>query len=111
MTTTISPTVRFSKILVATDFTDVSDSGLAYAKSLTRAFDSELLLVHVADPIAHISIPDGGWVDDTERIKSELEATESVGAALRSEGFKAKEACAFGGIAHEIAEMCREQQA
>src|SRR5262249_32156109 len=34
-----------------------------------------------------------------------------VGAALRSEGFKAKEACAFGGIAHEIAEMCRVQQA
>jgi nucleotide-binding universal stress UspA family protein len=111
MTTTIPPTVRFSKILVATDFTDVSDSGLAYAKSLARAFDSELLLVHVADPIAHINIPEGGWVDESARIKSELEATESVGAALRSEGFRAKEACAFGGVAQEIVEECRNQQA
>lgn len=111
MTTTISPTVRFSKILVAIDFTDVSDSGLAYAKSLARAFDSELFLVHVADPIAHINIPEGGWVDDSERIQSELEDTESVGADLRCEGLKAKEACVFGGVAEEIAEVCRKQQA
>jgi nucleotide-binding universal stress UspA family protein len=111
MSTAISPAVRFSKILVATDFTDASASGLAYAKSLARAFDSELLLVHVADPMTHISIPEGGWVDDSERIESEVEATESVGAALRSEGFKAKEACAFGGVAQEIAEVCRKQQA
>jgi nucleotide-binding universal stress UspA family protein len=110
-TTTISPAVRFSKILVAMDFTDVADSGLAYAKSLARAFDSELLLVHVTDPIAHINIPEGGWVDDSARIKNEMEATESLGAALRAEGFRAKETCAFGGVAHEIAERCRERQA
>lgn len=111
MSTTISPTVRFSKILIATDFTDASDNGLAYAKSLARTFDSELLLVHVADPIAYIYIPEGGWVDDSTRIKRELETTKSVGVALRSEGFRAKEACAFGGVAHEITEICREQQA
>ena len=97
-TTTAAPAIKFSEILIATDFSDASDSVLAYAKSMARNFDSELLLVHVTAPVAHIAIPEGAWVDnDSARIESELEATQSAGAALRSEGFKANQLCAFGG--------------
>ena len=103
MTTTAAPAIKFSEILIATDFSDASDSALAYAKSMARNSDSELLLVHVAAPVAHIAIPEGAWADDdSARIDAELHATQSAGAALRSEGFKAKELCAFGGVANEI---------
>lgn len=111
-TTTAAPAIKFSEILIATDFSDASDSVLAYAKSMARNFDSELLLVHVTAPVAHIAIPEGAWVDnDSARIESELEATQSAGAALRSEGFKANQLCAFGGVASEITQAAAEHNA
>lgn len=111
-TTTAAPAIKFSEILIATDFSDASDSALAYAKSMARTFDSEMLLVHVAAPVAHIAIPEGAWMDDdSARIEAELHATQSAGAALRSEGFKAKELCAFGGVENEITHAAAEHHA
>jgi nucleotide-binding universal stress UspA family protein len=109
MTTATAPAIKFSEVLIATDFSDVSDSALAYAKSLARTFESELLLVHVADPAAHIVVPEGAWTDDSARIALEIETTQSAGASLRSEGFKAKEFCAFGGVAGGIAQVAGER--
>jgi nucleotide-binding universal stress UspA family protein len=112
MTTTAAPAIKFSEILIATDFSDASDNALAYAKGMARNFDSELLLVHVTAPVAHVAIPEGGWVDDdSARIQSELEATQGAGAALRSEGFKAIQLCAFGGVANEITQAAAEHHA
>jgi nucleotide-binding universal stress UspA family protein len=109
MTTTAAPAIRFSEILIATDFSAGSDSALAYAKGMALNFDSELLLVHVTNPVAHVAIPQGAWMDDdSARIEAELHATQSVGAALRSEGFKAQELCAFGGVANEITQAAAE---
>jgi len=78
MTTATAPAIKFSEVLIATEFSDVSDNALAYAKSLARTFESRLLLVHVADPIAHIAIPQGGWADDPARITKEVETTQSA---------------------------------
>lgn len=112
MTTTAAPAIKFSEILIATDFSDASDNALAYAKGMARNFDSELLLVHVTAPVAHVAIPEGGWVDDdSARIQFELEATQGAGAALRSEGFKAIQLCAFGGVANEITQAAAEHHA
>jgi nucleotide-binding universal stress UspA family protein len=111
MTTTSAPAIDFSEILIATDFSDTSDNALAYAKAFARTFGSELLLVHVADPVAHIAVPEAGWADDPARIQCELEATRNAGAALRTEGFKAKELCAFGGVAEEIMEAADHDHA
>jgi nucleotide-binding universal stress UspA family protein len=108
--TTATTAIKFSEILIATDFSDASDSALAYAKSMARKFDSELLLVHVATPVSHIAIPEGGWADDdSTRIESELKATQSAGASLRSEGFNAKQLCAFGGVTNEIIRTAAER--
>ena len=109
MTTATAPAIKFSEVLIATEFSDVSDNALAYAKSLARTFESELLLVHVADPLAHVAIPQGGWADDPARITKEVETTQSAGASLRSEGFKAQEFCAFGGVADEIGHVAGER--
>ena len=111
MTTATAPAIKFSEVLIATEFSDVSDNALAYAKSLARTFESELLLVHVADPLAHVAIPQGGWADDPARITKEVKTTQSAGASLRSEGFKAQEFCAFGGVADEIGHVAGERDA
>jgi nucleotide-binding universal stress UspA family protein len=110
MTTTSASAIDFSKILVATDFSDTSDNALAYAKAFARTFGSELLLVHVADPIAHITVPEAAWADPA-RIQCELEATRDAGAALRAEGFKVEELCPFGGVAEEITEAADHDHA
>lgn len=111
MTTTSVPvTTRFSTILIATDFSDASDNALGYAAALARTFRSELLLVHVTDPVSHIAVPEAAWVgDDSARIRGELETTEAAGAALRAEGLKARELCAFGEVAREIAYTAEQQ--
>jgi nucleotide-binding universal stress UspA family protein len=111
MTTAIAPATKFSEILIATDFSDASDSALGYAKAWAKAFNAELLLVHVAEPVAHIAVPEGGWADDGTRIECELETTESAGAALRAEGIKAKNLCAFGGVASEIVHTAEREHA
>jgi nucleotide-binding universal stress UspA family protein len=51
MTTAIAPATRFTEVLIATDFGQEADRALAYAKSIVRASDGELLLVHVAEPV------------------------------------------------------------
>lgn len=101
----------FSEILIATDLSDTSDNALGYAKAMARAFDSELLLVHVTDPIAHVTVPEGAWADDSARIEWEMEATRNAGTALRAEGLKAKDLCLFGAVASEVAEAAKQQHA
>lgn len=108
--TTVSAS-GLSEILVATDFTDTSDKALAYAKAIAKTFDSELLLVHVADPIAHIAVPEAAWADDSTRIQCEIEATQNAGEVLRAEGLKASALCEFGGIAQEVAQAAQQERA
>lgn len=64
MTTAVALATTFTEVLIATDFGQESDRGLAYAKSVVRASSGELLLVHVAEPEPHIGIPEGAWLGD-----------------------------------------------
>ncbi|MGA9717450.1 MAG: universal stress protein [Acidobacteriaceae bacterium] len=110
MTTTAAvPVKTFTKVLIATDFGQEADRALAYAKSIVRASDGELLLVHVAEPVPHINIPEGGWVDDPRRPQREIDQTDAAGAALRAEGFRAMALCPFGSVPEELAETARNR--
>ena len=112
MTSAIVPATTFNEVLVATDFGQEADRALAYAKSVVRSSDGELLLVHVAEPAPHISIPEGAWVgDDPLRAQRESGQTEAAGEALRAEGFRAAALCSFGGVAEEVAEAARKHKA
>ena len=64
MTTAVAPANTFTEVLIATDFGQESDRALAYAKSVVRASNGALLLVHVAEPEPHRSTPEGGRVGD-----------------------------------------------
>lgn len=111
MTTAVAPATTFTEVLIATDFGQEADRALAYAKSIVRASDGELLLVHVAEPVPHIAIPEGDWVDDPHRAQQEIDHTEAAGAALRAEGLRAVALCPFGSVAEEVAEAARNRKA
>ena len=111
MTTAVAPATTFTEVLIATDFGQEADRALAYAKSVVRASNGELLLVHVAEPVPHIAIPEGGWVCDPLRAKREIEQTETAGVALGTEGLRAVALCPFGSLAEEVAEAARNHNA
>jgi nucleotide-binding universal stress UspA family protein len=111
MTTAVAPATSFNEVLIATDFGQEADRALAYAKSIVRASDGELLLVHVAEPVPHFVIPEGAWVDDPLRAKREIESTEATGNALRADGFRAVAMCPFGSVTEEIADAARNHHA
>jgi nucleotide-binding universal stress UspA family protein len=111
MTTAVAPATTFTEVLIATDFGQEADRALAYAKSVVRGSDGELLLVHVAEPVPHIAIPEGGWVDDPLRAQREIDQTEAAGVALRAEGLHAVALCRFGSVAEEVAEAARNHRA
>jgi nucleotide-binding universal stress UspA family protein len=111
MTTAVAPATTFTEVLIASDFGRESDRALAYAKSVVRASEGELLLVHVAEPVPHIAIPEGGWVDDPLCAQREIDQTEAAGVALRAEGLRALALCPFGSVAEEVAEAARNQNA
>ena len=55
--------VTFERILVPTDFSEISQLALEYAKVIAKSGNSELLLVHVSPPVALITPPEAAWID------------------------------------------------
>jgi len=41
--------IALKKILVATDFSELSDAALAYGRELARSFGAQLVVLHVAE--------------------------------------------------------------
>jgi nucleotide-binding universal stress UspA family protein len=108
MSNAIAKSVGFSEILVATDFSRQADYALEVAKSIARESKGELLLVHVSQPASHIALPEGGWLDVSSLLQQAEDATETAGAVLREEGFRAKALCCYGGVTSEIVREAKE---
>lgn len=89
-TTTHPVAVTFEHILVPTDFSDASQRALEYAKTLAKQENSELLLAHVSLGANLITPPEAAWIDATEIEGLEQQELEQSGAALRSEGYRAR---------------------
>jgi nucleotide-binding universal stress UspA family protein len=102
MATRNSVAVTFEHILVPTDFSDVSQRALEYAKTIAKQQNSELLLVHVSLPVNLITPPEGAWVDECEVQRRMEEQLEQSGAALRSEGYRAHVIPITGALYDEL---------
>lgn len=102
MTTASSVKVTFEHLLVPTDFSDISEKAVAYAKSIARQESSEILLIHVNPPLSPITPPEGAWIDEAEIEGMHEEHIQEEGAALRSEGFRAEAICVTGPLQDEI---------
>jgi nucleotide-binding universal stress UspA family protein len=100
---TMSPVkVTFEHILVPTDFSEISQRALEYAKSVATRGNSELLLVHVNPPISLITPPEAAWIDESEVVGRQEEQLEQSGAALRSEGYRAEAISLTGPLYDEL---------
>jgi nucleotide-binding universal stress UspA family protein len=102
MATTSPVVVTFEHILVPTDFSEVSQRALEYAKTLAKRENAELLLVHVDPPINPLTPPEAVWIDDAEIQVKQAEQLEQSGAALISEGYKAKAISLSGPLYDEL---------
>jgi len=102
MTTSAPIKVEFARILIPTDFSDVSQRAVEYAKGIARLYDSEIVLAHVNTTVASVSPPEAEWFDDVAELQRVDEQLESQGAALRSEGFHARTVSLTGATAEEI---------
>ena len=94
--------VTFEHILVPTDFSEISQRALDYAKAIAKQGNSELLLVHVDPPANLIIPPEAAWVDLSEVQSLQEEQMEQSGAALRSEGFRAQAISVTGALYDEL---------
>ena len=94
--------VTFEHILVPTDFSEISQRALDYAKAIAKLGNSELLLVHVNPPVNLITPPEAAWVDLSEVQSLQEEQLEQSGAALRSEGFRAQAISVTGPLYDEL---------
>ncbi len=103
--------VTFDRILVPTDFTEISQRALAYAKALAKPGNSELLLVHVNPPMDLITPPEAAWIDTTEIQSLHEEQLEQSGAALRSEGFRAQAISVTGPLYAELLSTIKQYKA
>jgi len=92
----------FDQIVVPIDFSDVTTVTLEYAEAIARAFNSELMLVHVDVPADLISSPDGAWVDDAELQAVGREQLEQLGRSMRRRGFRARTVCLTGQVQEQL---------
>jgi len=102
MTNSVLAKVGFARILVATDFSDVSQRALEYAKSIARLHDSEIVLAHVSEPVNPVSPPEAEWFDNTAELQCADQQLEDQGAELRSQGLNARTASLVGVTSKEI---------
>src|SRR5271165_2342997 len=102
MATTNPVAVTFEHILVPTDFSDVSQRALEYAKTIAKEQNSELMLVHVNPPINLITPLEGAWDEECEIRRQMEEQLEQSGAALRSEGYRARAISITGALYNEL---------
>jgi nucleotide-binding universal stress UspA family protein len=102
--------ISFRQILVATDLSDVSANALNYAKAIANRYVSQIVLLHVGQPVTHIAIPQGGWAEEQvkERVEEEICA---LGAELRREGYDASAITRYGQIEHEILALAKSDDA
>ncbi len=108
MATTNPVAVTFEHILVPTDFSEVSQRALEYAKTIAKQGNAELLLVHVNPPVALITPPEAAWIDVSGVESLQEEQLEQSGAVLRSEGYRARAISLTGPLYDELLQAIKQ---
>lgn len=109
MATSTLTKVTYERILIPTDFSDISDRAVGYAKLIAKQANSQLLLAHVSPPLNPITPPEAVWIDQEAVLQQIEERLEQSGAALRSEGFRAKALSVTGLLQDEILSTVKQE--
>jgi nucleotide-binding universal stress UspA family protein len=110
MTTMNTAAVIFERILVPTDFSETSERALEYAKVIAGQDNSQLLLIHVSPPVNLITPPEAAWIDASEIRSAEEERLQQSGAALRSEGYRARTISPTGALCDELLSAVKQNE-
>jgi universal stress protein A len=106
--------VSIQKIVVPTDFSEVSLKAMDYAIAFARQFAAEVLIVHVLDDVpvagedAIVSLGETGLPKVRERAERRL---AEMANAKRAENLKVETALRSGSAPQEIIETAKEHQA
>lgn len=104
------------KIIIATDFSETSESALAYATFLAKHFDAELLLIHTYFPVVPL---DANLAYDTiapttiqeEMIKSFEQQLHDLETSLKAKHIKVSAEVIVGSVSSSIATFAKEKKA
>jgi nucleotide-binding universal stress UspA family protein len=113
MTTPSRLHVSYENILVPTDFSELSDRALEYAKSIARQANARLLLLHVNSPFNPSNPsdpPETAWLEASIILKQVEQRLEHAGDDLRSEGFRAGTLSVSGSLQEEILYVVQREQ-
>src|SRR5215467_6821709 len=84
MAPSIVTRVAFKNILIATDFSEVSQHALLHALAMAKRYDARLTVAHVAPPEAQMPIP-----MDPVPVELDWQKRRSALSLARLEGFEA----------------------
>jgi nucleotide-binding universal stress UspA family protein len=101
----------FERILIPTDFSDVSRRATEYAKTIAKRHSAQILLLHVNQPVNPITPAEGVWFDDETAQQEIEEQLEQEGAELRSEGFQVRTMSATGSVQAELLSAVSREKA
>jgi nucleotide-binding universal stress UspA family protein len=98
-----TPRVAFENVLVATDFSPLSEPALLWAKAIARRYGSELYVTHVISPAETALVPPEYWGSTQEAIE-EAAAREMEGLDTNLRGVAHKMLLQHGGVWESISE-------
>ena len=98
-----TPRVAFENVLVATDFSLLSEPALLWAKAIARRYGSELYVTHVISPAETALVPPEYWGSTQEAIE-EAAAREMEGLDTNLRGVAHKMLLQHGGVWESISE-------
>lgn len=105
MATLAPKKIAFDRILVPSDFSDLSMSALEYAKSIARCYGSRILLEHVSQLSSGYAPSEMPWVDldmTLEALRQGEQKLEKHDAQLRAEGFEVETILSSGTLQGEV---------
>ena len=98
-----TPRVAFENVLVATDFSPLSEPALLWAKAIARRYGSELYVTHVISPAETALVPPEYWGSTQEAIE-EAATREMEGLDTNLRGVAHKMLLQHGGVWESISE-------
>jgi nucleotide-binding universal stress UspA family protein len=98
-----TPRVAFENVLVATDFSPLSEPALLWARAIARRYGSELYVTHVISPAETALVPPEYWGSTQEAIE-EAAAREMEGLDTNLRGVAHKMLLQHGGVWESISE-------
>ncbi len=102
-------------LLVAVDFSEVTDRVVDHAEQIARAFSSHLRLVHIAEPdpdfVGYEAGPDSVRGQVADELRGERRNLEALGDALRGRGVDVKVLCIQGATVEKILEEAGRAEA